>query len=149
MNIEGFRHRSTKEIIAARIAKSGASLRVMLWNDRTTTPWLLDLTDLVPVIECAYPDGIAVSDVAACVIRALAQVSRPTDFGPESAGHTLGDLTGARVFGAVVLRASDHRFLVLTRTRRVFLRSDVIFRARLRVDIAEYTGLHAIVFSHH
>src|SRR5882672_7504352 len=65
MNIEAFPHRSTKEIIAARIAKSGASLRVMLWNDRTTTPWLLDLTDLVPVIECAYPDGIAVSDVAA------------------------------------------------------------------------------------
>ena len=69
----------------------------------------------------------------------LSRVARASDFGAEAAGHPFGDITRARVSRAVVLRAADHRLLILVRTARVFLRRHVIFGPRLRADIAEYT----------
>src|SRR4051794_24755643 len=52
------------------------------------------------------------------------------------------------MFRSVVSRAADHPLLIRVAAKFLF-RTHMLFCSGLRIDVAEYTGMNAIVFGHH
>lgn len=61
---ENYHHLYAKEALAKRLAKQDGPLLILSEDTTDAMRWEVDLSDLTPVVECAWPDGSSVFDKA-------------------------------------------------------------------------------------